>query len=129
MSKNVTSLMDEAIKKGDTLAIMKALAAKGYKPAILLKGPNTEIVFNCEAGGKGTGCTHVWKATPLEALSEDGGCPHCRLDRIVSGPPTEVSEAELIAGIKKQHSAMSKSNKLALKRSKRVGSTVGKYAV
>ena len=122
------TLQDVAIDLGDTLAVRQKLAEMGIRPALLMKSLNTKIKWQCLHGGRGISCTHEFEATPLEAL--ENGCEHCELERhIKEDEPEVVPEAVLLAAVKKQHAAMTKSNKLALKRSRRRGATVGKYAV
>ena len=121
MSKQQEKALDElqeaALLAGDMDVIRKRLFEMGYRPALLLKGAHDVIQWNCAAGGKGINCQHVWKATPLEAISEDGGCPHCRLEKhILNEPAEEVQEAVLIAAINKQRSAISKSLKRSRKK-------------
>ena len=114
--KAMDALQEAALQAGDMDVIRKMLFERGYRPHILLKGANDVIKMECAAGGKGVSAQHVWKTTPLEALSDDGGCPHCKLEEYIAGPAEEVPEAVLIAAIKKQHKAISDSDKLSRKK-------------
>lgn len=127
MSKKAT-LDDIALDLGDTLAVKKKLAEMGIRPALLMKGLHHSVEWQCIHGGRGIGCTHVFEATPLEALEK--GCPHCALEHhIANDPPEQVPEAVLLRAVKKQHKAIADSNKRAQRRARRGGSVVGKYAV
>jgi len=117
---HIDALNELAFQKGDHTEIKKRLMAKGYRPSLLLKGPFEPIKMCCDAGGRGVNCQHTWITTPMEALTEEGGCPWCKLeDHIKNGKPEEVSEAELVAAIKKQHKALSDSINRAKRRSNR----------
>jgi hypothetical protein len=97
-------LLQAGIELGDMHAIKIALQRKGYRASLGLYGPHTRVELQCEKGGRGISCTHRWTTTPMEALSEDGGCPHCKLeDYIENGPAPEVTEAEMAEAIKVQH--------------------------
>lgn len=99
-------LIEAGIELGDTRAIKIALQRKGYRPSLLLKGPHDRIRFECEKGGKGIGCTHIFEATPMEALNGEG-CPHCKLiDYIENAPPPEVTEKEMAEAIRAQHKSI-----------------------
>ena len=108
MSSTEDQLAELAFLQGDHTELRKRLAKRGYKPNLQLKGPHDAIKWNCEKGGRGIMCQHTWIATPMEALTEEGGCPWCKLEsHIKDDPPEEVSQEVLIKAIKKQHKALS----------------------
>lgn len=125
-------LRDHALANADTREIQSRLFEKGYRPTLLMKSPSDVVQWSCDVGGRGISATHVWKATPLEALSEDGGCPWCELERRVKeDPPEQVEEAVLLKAIKAQHKIHADNIKRAKKKSRRFGSSYGldRYAV
>lgn len=125
MSDLQEKLSEVALDALDTQEIRTRLQHLGYLPRLLLKGPHDRIQFNCVQGGKGIMCTHVFWATPMEAINGDG-CPHCKLEHhIKHDPPEEVSEAVLTKAVKAQHKSISKSIQRARARSHRGGNNYG----
>jgi hypothetical protein len=124
MSKK--KLADVAFINGDMREIRSRLSHMGYRASILLKGPHDPILMECAVGGKGINAQHRWKTTPMQALSEDGGCPHCKLDHhIKSDPPEEVSEAVLAKAVKAQHKALHDGNEKARRKTRRFSNNYG----
>ena len=124
-------LSELAFLAGDMDEVRKRLFAKGYRARILLKGNFDVIEMECAAGGRGINAQHVWKTSPMEALTGIG-CPHCELERhLKEDPPEQVSEAVLVKAIKAQHKALSDSDKRAKRKTSRSSNTYGleKYAV
>lgn len=123
-------LAELALDQLDTREIRSRLAHLGYVARLMLKGPHDRIQFNCAAGGKGMMCSHVWWATPMEAIKD--GCPHCKLEHhIKHDPPEEVDEAVLVKAVKAQHKAIAANLKKAKARSHRGGNDYGvtKYTI
>jgi hypothetical protein len=125
------ALIDAGIELGNTQAIKIRLRELGYSARLLLKGPHDPIDFCCVKGGKGISCTHVWKTTPILALTE--GCPHCATEQYCqnSDEPLEVTQEVLAAAIKAQHAKMKKSNDTALRRRSKSANNYGlnRYAI
>ena len=118
------ALQELAFLEGDMGEVRKRLQEKGFRASLMLKGPHDRINMNCNAGGVGVNAQHHWYCTPMEALRD--GCPHCKLENHVKNdPPEEVSEAVLIKAIKKQHKAISDSNKRSMKKMRRSGNNYG----
>lgn len=103
-------LIEAGIELGDWMALRTRLLHLGYKPRLGLYGPHDRIEFGCAQGGKGISCTHIFKATPMEAIRGDG-CPHCKLeDFMKNGEPPEITEADMLKAIKAQHKRIAASN-------------------
>ena len=100
-------LIEAGVELGDWMAIRTRLQHLGYRARLGLYGPHDRIKIECAQGGRGISCTHVFEATPMEAIRD--GCPHCALDHFIkNGPPPEITEAEMASAIKAQHKRIAK---------------------
>lgn len=122
-------LIDAGIALGNSDAVRIRLAELGFKPVLLLKGPHDVIEMRCDKGGRGMACTHVFHATPAEAIRD--GCPHCAIENMCRDEIEEVDEAEIVKAIKKQHAAIKKNHEVARGRRYRGSDSYGvpKYMI